>query len=166
MRTASVNHTPAVPYHTLIHGILSTPSTIPFWGNTQYNTNSPPLQRQASATPRHFPPLATSIVLFAATLRPPPTLLARQFLHFSLSSCLFRYPPSSGRRCVQFSSLYIHKLRRAVRSFPSADPASPFARLCDYRLSPIARLATFRRARFMHRIIRRQAHYRFQRKFN
>ena len=42
MRTASVNHTPAVPYHTLIHGSLSTPSTIPFLGNTQYNTNSPP----------------------------------------------------------------------------------------------------------------------------
>ena len=42
----------------------------------------PPLQRLASATPRHFPPLATSIVLFAATLRPPPSLLARQFLRF------------------------------------------------------------------------------------
>ena len=41
MRTASVNHTPAVPYHTLIHGSLSTPSTIPFLGNTQYNTNRP-----------------------------------------------------------------------------------------------------------------------------
>ena len=32
MRTASVNHTPAVPYHTPIHGSLSTPGTIPFRG--------------------------------------------------------------------------------------------------------------------------------------
>ena len=85
---------------------------------------------------------------------------------FHSSLCLFRYPPSSGRRCVLFSSLFIAKLRQVVRSFPSADPASPFARLCDYRLSPIKRLATFRRARFMHRIIRRQAHYRLQCKFN
>lgn len=85
---------------------------------------------------------------------------------FRSSLCLFRHPPSSGRRCVLFSSIFIAKLRRAVRSFPSADPASPFARLCDYRLSPIERLATFRRARFMHRIIRRQAHYRLQCKFN
>ena len=113
-----------------------------------------------------FQRLRAPFSLFAATLRPPPALLAQQFLHFSLSSCLFRYPPSSGRRCVQFSSLYIAKLRRAVRSYPSADPASPFARLCDYRRSPIERLTTFRRARFMHREIRRQAHYRFQRKFN
>ena len=85
---------------------------------------------------------------------------------FRSSLCLFRYPPSSGRRCVQFSLLYIVKLRRAVRSFPSADPASLSVRLRHYRLSPIERLATFRRARFMHRIIRRQAHYRLQCKFN
>ena len=85
---------------------------------------------------------------------------------FRSSLCLFRYPTSSGRRCIQFSLLYIAKLRRAVRSFPSADPASPFARLCDYRLSPIKRLAAFRRARFMHRKIRRQTHYRLQCKFN
>ena len=39
-------------------------------------------------------------------------------------------------------------------------------RLCDYRLSPIERLAAFRRARLMHREIRRQAHNRLQRKFN
>ena len=85
---------------------------------------------------------------------------------FRSSLCLFRHPPSSGRRYVQFSSLFITKLRRVVRSFPSADPASPFARLCDYRLSPIKRLAAFRRTRFMHRIIRRQTHYRLQCKFN
>ena len=85
---------------------------------------------------------------------------------FRSSLCLFRYPTSSGRRCVQFSLLYIAKLRQVVRSFPSADPASPFARLCDYRLSPIKRLATFSRTRFMHRKIRRQTHYRLQRKFD
>ena len=39
MRTASVNQTPAVPYHTPIRGSLSTPSTIPFQGNAQYITN-------------------------------------------------------------------------------------------------------------------------------
>ena len=99
---------------------------------------NPPLQRHASATPRHFPPPATSTAPITATLRPPPALPARQFPSlFALLLCLFRYPPSSDRRCVQFSSLFIVKLRRAVRSFPSADPASPFARLCDYRLSPI-----------------------------
>ena len=85
---------------------------------------------------------------------------------FRSSLCLFRYPTSSGRRCVQFSSLLIANLRRVVRSFPSADPASPFARLCDYRLSPIERPAAFRRTRFMHRKIRRQTHYRLQRKFD
>ena len=125
---------------------------------------SPPPQR---ATPRPFPPLATSTAPITATLRPPPVLTARQFPSlFALLLCLFRYPPSSDRRCVQFSLLFIVKLRRVVRSFPSADPASPFARLCDYRLSPIERPATFRRARFMHRIIPRQAHYRLQCKFN
>ena len=53
MRTASVNHTPAVPYHTLIHGSLSTPSTIPFLGNTQYNTNSPPRYYHAHYSDKH-----------------------------------------------------------------------------------------------------------------
>ena len=123
----------------------------------------PPVQRPTSATPRPFPPPAPSTAPFAATLRPPPALLARQFPSlFALLLCLFRYPPSSGRRCVQFSLLFIVKLHRAVRSFPSADPASPSVRLRHYRLSPIKRPAAFRRARFMHRIIRRQAHYRLQ----
>ena len=87
-------------------------------------------------------------------------------LRFSLCLCLFRYPTSSGRRCVLFSSIFIAKLRRVVRSFPSADPALPSSRLRYYRLSPIKRLAAFRRARFMHRKIRRQTHYRLQRKFD
>ena len=126
----------------------------------------PPLQRHASATPRHFPPPATSTAPIEPILRPPPALLAAVPFAFRSSLCLFRYPPSSGRRCVQFSLLYIAMLRRAARSFPSADPASPFARLCDYRLSPIKRLATFSRTRFMHRKIRRQTHYRLQCKFN
>ena len=126
-----------------------------------------PFTRHAAATPRQFLSLIVSSAIFAAMLRPPPALLARQFPSlFALLLCLFRYPPSSGHRCVLFSSIFIAKLRQAVRSFPSADPASPFARLCDYRLSPIERFATFRRTRLMHRIIRRQTHYRLQCKFN
>lgn len=123
-------------------------------------------QTRPSPLRRHFCISSLHPLLFAATLRPPPALLAADPFAFRSSLCLFRYPTSSGRRCVQFSSLYIAKLRQAVRSFPSADPASPFARLCDYRLSPIERLAPFRRARFMHRKIRRQAHNRLQCKFN
>ena len=109
-----------------------------------------------------------SLVRYFRGNAPPSARAPRAAVPFTFHSslCLFRYPTSSGRQCVQFSSLFIAKLRRAVRSFPSADPASPFARLCDYRLSPIERLATFRRTRFMHRIIRRQAHYRLQCKFN
>ena len=124
------------------------------------------MKRHASTTPRPFPPPATSTATIAAMLRPPPALLAAVPFAFRSSLCLFRYPTSSGRRCVQFSLLYIAKLRRAVRAFPSADPALPSSRLRYYRLSPIKRLATFRRARFMHRKIRRQTHYRLQCKFN
>ena len=124
------------------------------------------MQRPTSATPRHFPPPAASTAPIAAMLRPPPALLAAGPFAFRSSLCLFRHPTSSGRRCVQFSLLYIAKLRQAVRAFPSADPALPSSRLRYYRLSPIKRLAAFRRTRFMHRIIRRQTHYRLQCKFN
>ena len=118
----------------------------------------------------YTPPFSASCDLYrpiTTMLRHPLALLARQFPSlFALLLCLFRYPPSSGRRCVQFSLLFIAKLRRAVRSFPSADPASPSVRLRHYRLAPIERLAAFRRTRLMHRIIRRQTHYRLQCKFN
>ena len=40
MRTASVNHTPAVPYHTLIRGSLSTPNTALVRKNAEYITNT------------------------------------------------------------------------------------------------------------------------------
>jgi hypothetical protein len=40
MRTASGYHAPAVPYHTLIRGSLSTPNTALIRKNTEYITNT------------------------------------------------------------------------------------------------------------------------------